>query len=263
MKIRIAVVQLEIKDSLEKNLDKVEKYIEKASRSKSNIIVFPEYLITVHSNGRKKMVANYRAYFQRLARKYRIDIVPGSIIEKEKNGSYNTTYYIDSRGRAKARYRKVNLWLSERSSLKPGKESPVFNTKYGKIGLTMCWDLMFPENFRKMTRKGVKIVFCPSFWTYGNDRKVRYDKETEIRLVDSLCVGRAFENEIVFVYCNAAGKKDKLIGHSQITIPLKGCVKKLGHNKEEMFIQEVDTDLLRDAERFYKIRKDLKTRALC
>ena len=78
----------------------------------------------------------------------------------------------------------------------------------------------------------------------------------------------AGENEIIFVYCNAAGKlrldkfQDTLIGHSQIAVPFKGAIKKLDHNKEEMFIQEVDTAILKDAEKAYKIRNDLKSRIL-
>ena len=74
------------------------------------------------------------------------------------------------------------------------------------------------------------------------------------------------ENEIAFVYCNAAGKldlikgkiriQDTLIGHSQISVPFKGCIKRLEHNKEEMFIQELDTSILNDSEVVYKIRKD-------
>ena len=84
--------------------------------------------------------------------------------------------------------------------------------------------------------------------------------------MDSLCVARAFENGIILVYCNAAGRlnlgkySDTLIGHSQITVPFKGCVKKLDHNKEEMFVQEVDTAILKVAEESYKIREDLENR---
>ena len=120
-----------------------------------------------------------------------------------------------------------------------------------------------------MAKKGVNIVICPSFWCYGDaGNGIKYDANSETKLVDSLCVGRAFENEIIFVYCNAAGKlqldkfQDTLIGHSQIAVPFKGAIKKLDHNKEEMFIQEVDTAILKDAERVYKIRNDLKSRIL-
>lgn len=271
MKLKIAVVQFEIKQfSSEENLKKAEKYIKKASQLKVNIIVFPEDFVTGPLVGKKEYADSkneYRKYFQQLAKKYSISIVPGSIIEQDNTGLYNTTYFIDESGKSKAKYRKVNLWHPERHYLNPGNKVPVFNTKFGKIGLMICWDLIFPEIFRKMTKKGVQIIICPSYWCFGDAGKgIKYDLNSEIKLVDSLCVGRAFENGVVFVYCNAAGKlkvgkiKDTLIGHSQITVPFKGALKKLNHNKEEMFIQEIDTSILKDSESVYKIRKDLKER---
>jgi predicted amidohydrolase len=273
MKFKIAVVQFEIKQfSPEENLKKAEEFIRKASFSKANVIVFPEDFITGPIVGINEFADNenkYRKYFQQLAKKYKIDIVPGSIIEEEKSKLYNTTYYIDSSGKVKARYRKINLWLPERKYLTPGNEICVFNTKYGKIGLIICWDLIFPEIFRKMVMRGVNIVICPSYWLYEDAGKgIKFDINSEVKLVDSICIARAFENEIILVYCNAAGKflyekiEGTLIGHSQITVPFIGAINKLEHNKEEMFMQEIDTSILKIAEQSYKIRSDLKNRIL-
>ncbi len=82
--------------------------------------------------------------------------------------------------------------------------------------------------------------------------------------VNALCLARAVENNIVLVYSNIAGniksESEKSIGCSQIAVPIKCVLKRLNHNKEEMFIQEVDTSILEDEERAYKIRKDLKKR---
>ncbi len=273
MKFKIAVVQFEIKQfSPEENLKKAEEFVKKASFSKAKIIVFPEDFVTGPIAGRLEFADSenkYRKFFQNLAKKYKIDIVPGSIIEKDKLGFYNTTYYIDSSGKIKSRYRKINLWHPEKHYLNPGNEVSVFNTKFGKIGLIICWDLIFPEVFRKMAKKGVNIVICPSYWTF-EDASVglKYDKNSDAKLVDALCAGRAFENEIIMVYCNPAGNlilpkfKGKLLGHSQIAVPFMGAIKKLEHNKEEMFVQEVDTAILKDAEKAYKIRNDLKSRVL-
>jgi predicted amidohydrolase len=274
MKVKIAVVQFEIKQySPEENLKKAEEFVKKASFSKANIIVFPEDFITGPIGLKLEEFADtkqkYCKFFQNLAKKYKIDIVPGSIIEKQKLGFYNTTYYIDSNGKIKSTYRKINLWHPEKHYLNRGEETCVFNTKYGKIGLIICWDLIFPEVFRSMARKGVNIVICPSYWTFEDASiGMKYDYNSDSYLVDSLCVGRAFENGIIMVYCNASGKlilpkfKGKLFGHSQITTPFRGAIKKLEHNREEMFVQEVDTAILKDAEKAYKIRHDLKSRIL-
>lgn len=273
MKLKIAVVQFRIKNYRpEENLKRAERFVERGKASKANIIIFPEDFLTgpvERKPGLADSKHEYRKYFQSLAKRHKIDIVPGSVIEKDNFGLHNTAYYIASDGKVKSRYRKVNLWHPERKSFTPGRKISVFGTKYGKIGLIICWDLIFPEIFRKMAARGVEMVICPSYWLAEDAGPgLKHNPDAEIESVDSLCVGRAFENEILFVFCNAAGRPrtgkrtEKLIGHSQIAVPFKGAVKRLNHNREEMFVQEVDTAILKDAERAYKIKKDLKKRVL-
>lgn len=271
MKVKIAVVQLDVKQfEPEENLKRAESFIARASKKGANVIVFPEGFITGSIRLQKSLADEnheYHDHMKELAVKYNIDIVAGTIVEKEKTGLYNTSYYIDSSGKIRAKYRKINLWLSERSYVNSGNQVCVFNTRYGKAGIAVCWDLAFPEIFRRMARKGVNIVYCPSWW-YLTYMGKKFMDGAEIRHVDALCVARAFENEIILVYCNSCGKSrgkgfsDMALGRSQIAVPFKGAVKRLEHNKEEMFVQEVDTNILKIAEKNYKIRNDLKNRVL-
>jgi omega-amidase len=268
MNLKIAVVQFAINQfAPEKNLAKAEQFIAEAS-FENDLIVFPEDFIAGPFNGRSEFAdydGRYVKHFQQLASKYNIDIVPGSIIEGDDTGLYNTAYYIDYSGEIRGRYRKVNLWLPERSYITPGGEVSVFDTRFGKVGSIICWDLMFPEMFRAMAREGAEIVICPSYWCFedaGNG--IKHDPNAEIKLVNALCVARAFENEIVLVYANAAGRLtseegiNTLIGQSQVTVPFKGALSSLDHNQEAMFTQEVDTTILDDAAEAYEIRKDLQ-----
>jgi hypothetical protein len=68
------------------------------------------------------------------------------------------------------------------------------------------------------------------------------------------------------VFCNAAGTfklgrvRDPLIGHSQLTVPFKGPIKLLNHNRQEMFVASFDTKILKNCEIAYRIREDLKRR---
>ncbi len=273
MSMKIAVVQFAINQfAPEKNLAKAEQFIAEASASENALVVFPEDLIFGPLNGRNEFAdwdGQYVKHFQRLAIKYNIDIVPGSIIEGEDSGLYNTTYYIDSKGEVRGRYRKVNLWLPERSYITPGSHISVFNTRIGKVGLIICWDLMFPEMFRAMVRQGVEIVICPSYWCFEDaGAGLKHDMMAEVKLVNALCVARAFENEIALIYANTAGRltseegTDTLIGQSQVTVPFKGALGLMDHNQEEMFYVVIDKDILRDAEEAYEIRKDLH-KGLC
>lgn len=157
MKFKIAVVQFKTEQfSPDKNLKRAEEFIKKALFLKTKIIVFPEDFITGPIIGKLEFADyenKYRNFFKILLKNIKIDIVPGSIIEKDKHSFYNTTYYIDSSGKVKSRYKKINLWHPERRYLNPGNEISVFNTKFEKIGLIICWNLIFPEIFRKMVKK--------------------------------------------------------------------------------------------------------------
>src|SRR5579884_2930098 len=272
MDVTIAVVQFAITAAVpEENLKKARMFVEETA-TQADIIVFPEDFVTGPLSGNRELAdysGQYREYFQELARRYSIDIVPGSIIEGDRDGLlYNTAYYIDKTGTVKGRYRKTNLWLPERTYLTAGDEVRVFDTEYGKVGLIICWDLIFPEVFRMMVRQGVDIVICPSYWCYEDAGVgLRYDANSEVKLVNALCVARAFENEVVLVYANAADslsvqqdRQERLIGQSQITVPFKGALQLLNHAREEMFLQKVETGILKDAEDAYEIRKDLLER---
>ncbi len=269
MKLTIAVVQFAIEQfAPQANLAKAEQFIRAAVAQHAQLIVFPEDFVTGPLSGNKNYVdydGQYVKHFQHLAVQYAIAIVPGSIIEGDAAGLYNTSYYIASSGEILGKYRKVHLWLPERSYITAGSDHPVFATDYGKIGLIICWDLMFPEVFRTMVQADVSIVICPSYWCFEDaGAGMKHDANAEVKLVNALCVTRAFENELVLVYANAAnsekndGAEEHLIGRSQITVPFKGAVSHLEHNREAMFVQEIDTAILQDAAQAYEIRKDLR-----
>jgi len=268
MNLKIALVQFQIDPlSPEANLKKAERFIDEAS-PENDLIVFPEDFLAGPLNGRDEFAdydGRYVRHFQRLAARYNIDIVPGSIIEGDDAALYNTTYYIDRSGEILGSYRKVNLWLPERSYITPGNKVSVFATRFGKAGLIICWDLMFPEIFRAMVREDVEIVICPSYWCFEDaGTGLNHDRMSEVKLVNALCVSRAFENEIALIYANAAGRPanagttDTLIGQSQVTVPFKGAIALMDHNREEMLCVQVDTAILGEAEEAYEIRSDLR-----
>ena len=269
MLIKVAVVQFEISPCTpQENLEKAEHFIRQAAAQEADLIVFPEDFIAGPLEGHIELAdfdSQYVTHFQQLAVQYGIDIVPGSIIEGDEYGLYNTAYYIDHQGEILGRYRKVNLWLPERSYITPGTSTAVFETRFGKVGLIICWDLMFPEIFRAMVSEGVEMVICPSYWCLEDAGKgQKLNQYSEVMLVNALCLARAFENEVALVYANAAGKQvseqgtQTLVGQSQITVPFKGPLDIAMDNVETMLIEEVDLDVLAVAEEAYEIRSDLR-----
>lgn len=272
MQFTVALVQfLSERWEPEANLAKAERFVAQAAAAGAELVAFPEYFVTGPLGERKELAdgeGRYRTAFQDIARRHSVDLVPGSIAEAEGGRFFNTAYYIDARGEVLARYRKVYLWLSEKPWVTPGDAAAVCQTRFGRVGLAICWDLAFPELFRDMLRQGAEIVLCPSCWCFEDAGEgQRHNPQAEGLFVDSLCVARAFENEMAVAFCNVAGGfetpngRRRSIGHTQVAVPFKGAVALLGHSEEAMLLAGIDTAILAEAEKSYEIRKDILGKA--
>jgi predicted amidohydrolase len=143
-------------------------------------------------------------------------ILAGSIVERENDSLYNTAVLLDPKGQIVARYRKIHLSSTgdgarESQLMKRGEEIVVAKTDLGVIGLSICYDLDFPELYRKMAvNHGVEIFLLPSAW-----RISKLDNWRE------LCHARACENQCFLISCDSAGinRGNQYLGHSAIVGP--------------------------------------------
>ena len=264
MSVHIAVVQLKIAHlDRHKNLERMEMFIQQAVANNAQVIVFPEDCITGSIFGDLTKLdrahAN-RSAFSELAKKYGIDIVTGSSMEGTPEGNFNTGYYINAQGEVLGEYRKNHLYPSEQAFLSPGTDVPVFETSYGKAGMVICWDMLFPEIFERMKKKGVEIIYCPSYWYREIAESMSaQNPESEEQLLDALCLARSVETNAALVYCNAAGimenpngTVDTLIGHSQVAVPILGAIKRQDGNDEGIFFIDLDLDHLKSSAAIYR-----------
>lgn len=262
--MRIAILQFKITHlDQAKNMERIEQFIQDAVHTRAQVIVLPEDCVTGSLFGDlTKLDKNHvnREAFRVLAQKYGIDIVTGSSMEGTADGNFNTSYYINSEGEVLGTYRKNHLYPSEYSFLNPGTHAPVFETRYGKAGIVICWDMLFPEIFERMRRQGVEIIYCPSYW-YREiaESMAEQNPESEEQLLDALCVARSVEVNAALIYCNAAGvmenpngTKDTLIGHSQAVMPVLGHVARQTDNTEALLIVDLDLGLLKKSAEIYK-----------
>ena len=253
MKLKIALIQMDIAPGAPLvNLPRMEEFVAQAKKKGADLVVFPEDAVCGPLAGQTAFVQHAPAYLQRmqaLAAKYAVDLVPGTWTVAENGVLYNQAHYIAADGTLLGVYRKINLWETEKLVLAPGAVPVVFNTRFGRVGLTICWDISFPLLFAAMNTQGVQMVISPTYWSFPDGVEKKKEVEDEITLIDSLCVTRAFENNIIFAYCNAAGVLEQvgsnsiLSGRSQITDPSDKCVARCDGNKEELLIAEVEVPL--------------------
>jgi len=143
-----------------------DRFIEEAARQKADLVVLPETL-TQTGNGLSYVEAAEPIpgpstdYFGGLARKHSVYLVAG-LVEREKHLVYNTGVLIGPDGKLIGKYRKVTLPRTEiEAGVAPGHEYPVFDTRFGKVGIMICYDGFFPEPARQLSIRGAEIIAFP------------------------------------------------------------------------------------------------------
>jgi predicted amidohydrolase len=148
------------------NCRQFEKFIAEAAEKKADLLVLPE-TITIVGNGLKYADAAEAIpgpstkYFGELARKHGLYLVVG-LLERDHSVIYNVAVLIDPSGKVAGKYRKVALPRAEiEGGITPGSEYPVFETRFGKLGMMVCYDGFFPEVARKLSFNGAEVIAFP------------------------------------------------------------------------------------------------------
>ena len=148
------------------NCKMFEPLIAKATEQKADLVVLGETLTYAYLGKKFPEVAESipgpsTEYFGQLAKKHNIYIVPG-LVERDGHLVYNVAVLIGPDGKIVGTYRKTCLPRGEiEGGLTPGSEYPVFTTRFGKVGLMICYDGFFPEVARQLTNNGAEVIAWP------------------------------------------------------------------------------------------------------
>lgn len=142
------------------------RFIEQAGQEKVDLLVLPETLTQTGHGMNYIDVAEpipgpSTDYFSELAKQHNLYIVAG-LVEKDGHLMYNTSALIGPEGELVGKYRKVCLPRTEiEMGIEPGHEYPVFDTRFGKVGMMICYDGFFPEVARELSRRGAEVIAWP------------------------------------------------------------------------------------------------------
>ena len=234
---RVSCIQLKSNNNILYNLKKTEKLISKAVKQKSDFILTPEIssLFSLEKKRLLKICKSMKEDFylngiRKLAKKYKKWILIGSLIIKvTKNKLVNRSVLIDKSGKIRTYYDKVHMYdavLSKREKyfeskiFSAGKKIKSTNLPWGKLGLSICYDLRFPNMYRKLSKAGCDYISIPSAFT----------ETTGKRHWHSLLKARAIEN-FCYIFAPAQGGTHyngrKTFGHSMIVSPDGKILKEL------------------------------------
>lgn len=277
--MKIALVQFETKigqDFFEIS-KRVINFIKKAKKKNCSLICFPEEfwfgpLDYYPKIKREEIVSRITPeiikFFQEQAKKYSINIIPGSFIVKENSYYFNQTFIINKKGKIILTHKKQKLvpFGFEGENVTPGNDDlKVVKIDEINVSVLICRELFYYYLFKELREKGAEIILIPSFWSKRSSDYLRHNLKnkikvwSEMKVIDALCQARAFENEVAICFCNASGRlKDKnefdvLAGRTQVCIPFYGCIKNLKQNKEGMIVFNFDKSIIKDARKAYKL----------
>jgi len=157
----------------------------------------------------------------------------GSFIEQDGKTYYNTSLLVDPSGQVIGRYRKIHLFgyqSMERQLLTAGQEVTVVDTELGKLGMATCYDLRFPELFRRLVDRGACLFLVTSAWPMA--RLEAWQLFNRVR---------AHENLAFLASCNCAGSNRGIpyAGHSMIVGP-GGAVLAEAEETETLLSADID-----------------------
>lgn len=255
----VAVVQLDSKTDKEQNVQRMLSFVDKAAKQDADIVAFPEMATYMgddsqYSNVAEEFPGSTTDALAEKAQDHDLYIHTGSFFESipDSNRVYNTSGIIGPDGDLLDTYRKIHLFdidgeveYHESDTVAPGDRITTIETELGTFGLSICYDLRFPQLYRALAMRGAEVLFVPAAFSLhtGKDHW------------ESLLRARAIENQAYVVAPGQIGDKPDSIhtyGKSLVVDPWGNVISKAS-DREGVFTATVDLDYLEE------IRNDLQT----
>ncbi|MBA2709827.1 MAG: carbon-nitrogen hydrolase family protein [Tatlockia sp.] len=251
---KIAAAQMVSSASTIDNLNKVETFFQKAKDLQVELLVLPENFAFMGINesdklqiAEKYLDGEIQSTISLLAKRYNLWVIAGTLpLQGAKNRVRASCIVYDNKGLTVARYDKIHLFdvqvsekerYDESSTVERGEELVVVDTPVGKVGLTVCYDLRFPELYQQLVCLGAEIFSVPSAFT----------AITGVAHWEALLRARAIENLSFVIAPNQGGLHEngrQTYGHSLIINPwgkvLVGC-----ETGESLVTTDIDLQELR------------------
>lgn len=225
------------------NINKILTFIDQAARKNVDMICFPEMCTTGYSP--ELIGIRYLELaeepdgetFQILSKKaaeHRMYIAAPIVLKSKIPGIlYNGLIMIDDEGKLMGTYNKTHLWAGERYWFRSGEAYPVFDTRFGKVGMMICYDGGFPEVSRILALNGAELILCPSaFPTRDKD------------MWDIYFASRALENGCFVAGINRVGIEGgcEMFGNNKIYNPRGKLLNEASTGQEELLITAIDLE---------------------
>ncbi len=252
--MRIALIQQSASESKATNLEKGLIAAKEAAINGTNIICFAELAFTKFypqnpsGNNNLKLAESIPGpttnQFSKLAKEFGVVIIL-NLFEKDSEKTYDSSPVIDTDGNILGITRMVHITdytcFHEKGYYSPGNNgAPVYDTKFGMIGVAICYDRHFPEYMRTLALKGAEVVFIPQAGIASEWPNGLYEEEMRVA---------AFQNGYFTALCNRVGMEERLTfaGESFVCDPEGNVISKAGEGTEEILYCDVDLNKINES----------------
>lgn len=237
--MKVSIVQLEIKDNetRQQRIERADALLERIEET--DLVVFPEnwptgyFSFDKYEEEAEPIDGPFVEHYAQKAKEMNTHIFAGSFVERDGDNLYNTSVLFNPEGELIGTYRKIHLFRygsKEGELLSRGLEPTVVDTPFGKVGLTTCYDIRFPELYRAQVDMGAEIFLVTAAWPLSR-----------VKHWNTFNAARALENQCFLISCNCVGETQGEIlgGHSQIVDPW-GMVQATLDASEAVLTAEID-----------------------
>ena len=258
-KVNVGIVQMSCTNDKQANLDKAIEKIKEAASKGAQIVCLQELFTSLYFCDEEDY-DNFRLAepvpgpssdaLSKIAKENGVVII-ASLFEKRTQGLYhNTTAVIDADGTFLGKYRKMHIpddpSYYEKFYFTPGDLGyKVFNTKFARIGVLICWDQWYPEAARITALMGAEILFYPTAigWATSQDEATNTEQYNAWQTIQR---SHSVANGIHVVSVNRVGFEQegrmKFWGGSFIANPFGSIIYKASHENEEVHVEELDLE---------------------
>lgn len=263
MKLTVSMVQMAVVSGrVGENLRKAEQFIAEAKRRSSDLVCFPEMWTTGFNWDSNDHIAVEQSktieLIAGMAKRYSVWVNGSMLALNEAGKPANTSILFDPYGRTAGIYRKTHLFtmLHEDAHMAPGNALCIADTPWCPTGLTICYDIRFPELFRTYAVKGVKMILSPMAFPHP---RLEHWKV--------LVRARAIENQLFMIGANRVGSEDlgnappahgtvTYCGTSSIIDPWGETVIEGSGSEEELLTATIDIDKVDEVRNKMSVLKD-------
>ncbi len=257
MKVNVGLIQMTCQKDKQSNIEKTIEKIRECAAKGANIICLQElfaslYFCDVEDYENFKLAEEIPGTtterLSALAKELGVVII-ASLFEKRMKGLYhNTVAVLDADGEYLGKYRKMHIpddpGYYEKFYFTPGDLGyKVFNTKFGNIGVLICWDQWYPEASRITALKGADILFYPTAigWDISQDEATNTEQYNAWQTIQR---SHAIANGVHTVSVNRVGQEGnmKFWGGSFVSNPFGTLLHKSSHNEEDIAVIEIETE---------------------